>query len=181
LFFTIDDYERLGTLVQMNPSVKSASDAAALWNALRDGRIEVVATDHAPHTLDEKQAAYPKSPSGVPAVENSLPLMLDAASRGLCSLQQVVSWMCDAPARIWHLKNKGRIVEGFDADLVLVDLQKKARILNEEQLTKSRWSPWHGQELTGWPVRTIVMGRTAFAENTVDDAVRGAEVKFTRD
>lgn len=180
LFFTIDDYERLGTLVQMNPSVKSASDAAALWDALRDGRIEVIATDHAPHTLEEKQAAYPKSPSGVPAVENSLALMLDAASRGRCSLQQVVSWMCDAPARIWHLKNKGRIAEEFDADLVLVDLQKRARILNESQLTKSRWSPWHGQELTGWPVRTFVMGRTVFSENHVDDAVLGAEVEFAR-
>jgi len=181
LFFTVDDYERLGTLVQMNPSVKSAADAAALWDALRDGRIEVIATDHAPHTLEEKRQGYPKSPSGVPAVENSLALMLDASSRGRCTLEQIVSWMCEAPARIWHLQGKGRIAEGYDADLVLVDLARRATIRNEDQLTKSGWSPWHGQELTGWPVRTWVMGQTVFADGRVRDDVRGSEVLFCRD
>lgn len=180
LFFTIDDYERLGTLVQMNPSVKSAADAAALWDALRDGRIEVVATDHAPHTLEEKRQPYPKSPSGVPAVENSLALMLDASHRGLCTIEQVVSWMCAAPARIWQLEGKGRLAEGADADLVLVDLARTATIRNEEQLTKSGWSPWHGQALTGWPVRTWVMGQTVFADGQVRDDVRGSEVRFAR-
>ncbi|MBX3441038.1 MAG: dihydroorotase [Planctomyces sp.] len=180
LFFTTDDYERLGTLVQMNPSVKSPADVDALWEALRDGRIEVIATDHAPHTLAEKQVPYPKSPSGVPAVENSLALMLDAASRGLCTLPQIVSWMCEAPARVWSLKNKGRIAEGFDADLVLVDLARRETIRNEEQLTRSGWSPWHGQALTGWPVRTWVMGRTVFAEGRVDPQAQGREVEFDR-
>ncbi len=178
LFFTTDDYPRLGSLIQMNPSIKSASDVAMLWNALRDGTIEVIATDHAPHTLEEKRQPYPKSPSGLPAVENSLALMLDAAARGLCTLQQVVSWMCAAPARVWDIDRKGQIVEGFDADLVLVDLNRRHTIFNADQLTKSGWSPWDGQTLTGLPVRTIVMGKTVFADGRVDRSARGQEATF---
>lgn len=178
LFFNVNDYARLGTRVQMNPSIKTAADNAALWQALRDGRIQVVATDHAPHTLEEKAQAYPKSPSGLPAVENSLALMLDSVNAGRCTLEQVVHWMCDAPARVWDIVNKGRIAEGYDADLVLVDLQKRATIRDEEQLTKSRWSPWHGVTLQGWSVRTIVQGRTVFADGRIDAAHRGAEATF---
>jgi dihydroorotase len=180
LFFNVGDYERLGSRVQMNPSIKTAADNQALWQGLRDGTIEVVATDHAPHTLQEKHQPYPQSPSGLPAVENSLALMLDASRRGFCTLEQIVSWMCAAPARIWNLKGKGAIQEGFDADLVLVDLEKAQTILDREQLTKSRWSPWHGVTLTGWPVRTWVRGRTAFQNGEVDPWVRGAEVTFNR-
>lgn len=178
LFFTVDDYERLGTLIQMNPSVKTADDAAGLWEALHDGRIEVVATDHAPHTLDEKRQPYPKSPSGLPAVENSLALMLDAASRGLCTLEEIVAWMCEAPARIWRIDRKGRIEEGYDADLVLVDLSARHTIENGQQLSKSGWSPWHGMTLTGLPVRTIVMGITVFADGRVKSDARGQEATF---
>ena len=178
LFFNVDDYDRLGTLIQMNPSVKTADDASALWEALHDGRIEVIATDHAPHTLDEKRQPYPKSPSGLPAVENSLALMLDASSRGLCTLDEIAEWMSDAPARIWRIDRKGRIEEGFDADLVLVDLNRRHTILNEDQLTKSGWSPWHEQTLTGQPVRTIVMGQTVFADGKVKADARGREATF---
>ena len=180
LFFSIDDYARLGSLVQMNPSIKTREDNAPLWAALRDGRIEVIATDHAPHTLEEKRQPYPKSPSGLPAVENSMALMLDASHRGLCTLEQVVAWMCTNPARIWDIARKGAIVEGYDADLVLVDLQKSQTIRNEEQLTKSGWSPWDGMTLTGWPVRTWVMGNVVFEEGTVDRTVRGTEARFER-
>ena len=162
LFFSIDDYERLGSLVQMNPSIKTRDDNRALWQALLDNRIQVIATDHAPHTLEEKQQPYPSSPSGLPAVENSLALMLHQVNAGKCTLEQVVHWMCDAPALVWDIVNKGRIVEGYDADLVLVDLQRSEEIRNEEQVTKSRWSPWHGETLTGWPVKTWVMGHLAF-------------------
>ncbi|MFM7923168.1 MAG: dihydroorotase, partial [Planctomycetaceae bacterium] len=107
LFFTVDDYDRLGSLIQMNPSIKSRADAAAVWQGLLDGTLEVIATDHAPHTLEEKRQPYPKSPSGLPAVENSLALLLNQVSLGLCSLRQVVSWMCEAPARVWNLHHKG--------------------------------------------------------------------------
>jgi dihydroorotase len=178
LLFNVDDYARLGSLVQMNPSIKTAADNAALWDALRAGHIQVIATDHAPHTLEEKRQPYPRSPSGLPAVENSLALMLDAAQRGLCTLEQIVAWMCDAPARVWDILNKGRIAPGYDADLVLVDLRRTATINNADQLTKSGWSPWDGVTLTGWPVRTLVRGRTVFLDGRIDAQARGTEAEY---
>ncbi len=178
LLFNIDDYERLGSLVQMNPSIKTKADNEGLWRGLIDGRVQVIATDHAPHTLDEKDAPYPKSPSGLPAVENSLALMLNEVNNGRLTLERLVEAMCDAPARVWDMIDKGRIAEGYDADLVLVDLNKEATIRNEEQLTKSGWSPWHGVTLKGWPVRTIVRGKTVFADGKVGANHRGAEVQF---
>ncbi len=178
LFFNIDDYPRLGTLIQMNPSIKTAADNAAIWQGLLDGTLEVVATDHAPHTLEEKRQAYPKSPSGLPAVENYLALLLNEVNRGRCTISQVVSWTSAAPTRVWNLQDKGRIAEGYDADLVLVDLNKTQTILNENQLTKCGWSPWHGETLTGWAIRTWVMGKTVFAEGRIVDDVRGEEIKY---
>jgi len=178
LFFSVDDYARLGSLVQMNPSIKTRADNQALFQALQDGTIQVIATDHAPHTLEEKRQPYPQSPSGLPAVENSLALMLNQVNQGNCTIGQVVGWMCDAPARVWDIVNKGRIEEGWDADLVLVDLEKRQTIRNDEQLTKSGWSPWDGVTLTGWPVRTWVMGRTVFSDGKVDTAARGTEARF---
>ena len=178
LFFNTDDYSRLGTLVQMNPSLKTAADNRRLWQALLEGRIQVIATDHAPHTLEEKQQPYPKSPSGLPAVENSLALILNQVSLGRCTIEQVVHWMCDAPARVWDIVNKGRIAPGYDADLVLVDLKKSAVIRNETQETKSRWSPWHGASLAGWPVRTWVMGQEVFRDGRIDDSIRGQEATY---
>ena len=178
LLFNTDDYERLGTLVQMNPSLKTAEDNEQLWGALQSGRIQVVATDHAPHQLEEKQQPYPASPSGLPAVENSLALMLNEVNRGRVSLEQVVHWMCDAPARVWDIVGKGRIAEGYDADLVLVDMSLRDTVLNEKQLTKCGWSPWHGVELTGWAVRTWVLGQEVFRDGQLDDTVRGQAAQF---
>ena len=178
LWFNVEDYERLGTLVQMNPSLKTQADNARLWQALLDGRIQILATDHAPHTLAEKQRPYPESPSGLPAVENFLPLLLDRVHRGECTLQQVVQWMCDGPARIWDLVGKGRIAVGFDADLVLVDLALAAEVRNEQQETKCGWSPWHGVRLTGWPVRTWVRGQLVYCEGRFDESCRGQEAVF---
>lgn len=182
LFFSIDDYERLGSLVKMNPSVKTKDDNEQLWQALLDDVITVVATDHAPHTLEEKRLPYPECPSGLPAVENSLALMLNQVHLDLCSIEQVTKWMCREPARIWNFKNKGQIAEGFDADLVLVDLNRKQTILNENQQTKCGWSPWHGTELTGWPVATWVMGRQVFDDRDgqcqFDESKKGHEIEF---
>lgn len=177
LFFSTDDYARLGSLVQMNPSVKSPADCKALWRALVSERIQVVATDHAPHTLEEKARPYPQSPSGLPAVENSLALMLNQVNQGLCGLEQVAHWMSDAPARVWGLVGKGRIEVGYDADLVLVDINKRRTIANEEQFTKSRWSPWAGETLTGWPVRTLIAGRTTFQDGKLIEGIRGTRVR----
>ncbi|MEI6538743.1 MAG: dihydroorotase [Planctomycetota bacterium] len=178
LFFNVNDYARLGTLIQMNPSLKSSADNEAVWRGLLDGTLEVVATDHAPHTREEKQQPYPKSPSGLPAVENYLALLLNEVNRGRCTLSQIASWTSAAPARIWNIQGKGQIREGYDADLVLVDLNQTQTILDENQLTKCGWSPWHGESLTGWPIRTWVMGRTVFVDGKVVDGVRGEEIKF---
>lgn len=178
LLFSTQDYDRLGTLVQMNPSLKTPDDCRRLWDALRRGALQVIATDHAPHTLEEKQRPYPDSPSGLPAVENSLSLMLNEVHHGRVTLEQVVHWMCDAPALVWDLVGKGRIQTGYDADLVLVDLQKQHTVHNAEQLTKCGWSPWDGAKLTGAVVRTWVGGQTVYAAGRVDDTVRGAEVVY---
>ena len=178
LFFSVDDYDRLGTLVQMNPSLKTRDDNKRLWKALLDGRIQVIATDHAPHTLEEKSRLYPQSPSGLPAVENSLALLLDQVHQGQCTLEQVAHWMCAAPARVWDIVNKGTIEVGYDADLVLVDLNKTQEVRNENQLTKCGWTPWHGVKLTGWPVRTWAMGHCVFANGQIDASRLGSEAKF---
>lgn len=178
LWFSVDDYERLGTLVQMNPSVKTRRDNEQLWQALLDGKIQILATDHAPHTLEEKQKPYPESPSGLPAVENFLPLMLDQVHRGRCSLEQIARWMSDGPARVWDLVRKGRIQEGYDADLVLVDMQQSREIRNEDQITRCGWSPWHGTTVTGWPVATWVRGHWVYREGSFDTTRPGTEALF---
>jgi len=178
LLFNVDDYARLGTLVQMNPAVKRREDNEALWRALGDGRLQVIATDHAPHTLAEKARPYPDSPSGLPAVENVLALMLDAVHRGRLTLEQVVARMCEAPARVWDIVGKGRIVEGHDADLVLVDLNRRHTVRNEGQVTKCAWSPWNGVTLTGQPLRTWVLGRLVHHDGRLDDTARGREAEF---
>lgn len=166
LFFNVDDYPRLGSLVQMNPSIKNKEDNEGLWQGLLDGKVQVIATDHAPHTLEEKDQPYPKSPSGLPAVENSLSLILNQVNQGKCTLGQVVQWMCRNPALVWDIKNKGEIKPGFDADLTLVDLKRKHTVRNEDQQTKSGWSPWNGSELQGLPVMTFVMGQKVFDHHT---------------
>jgi len=178
LWFNVNDYERLGTRVQMNPSIKTADDNRKLWQALLDGVIQVIATDHAPHTLEEKSKPYPQSPSGLPAVENSLALLLDQVNRGNCRLEQVVSWMCDAPARVWDLIDKGRIAVDYDADLVLVDMNRSQTIRDADQQTKCGWSPWDGVTLQGWPVRTWVLGQEVFREGRFDENMRGKEAQF---
>lgn len=178
LLLNVEDYARLGTLAQTNPSIKSATDNEQLWQALLSGKIQVVATDHAPHTLEEKQQGYPRSPSGMPNVENSLAIMLNEVNRGRCTLQQVVHWMCDAPARVWDIVGKGRIAVGYDADLVLVDLSLSRKVLNVKQLTKCEWSAWDGQTLTGWPLRTWVLGHEVYRDGQFNERRRGRPAQF---
>jgi len=178
LLFNVDDYARLGSRIQMNPSIKSAADNAALFDALQKGVIQVLATDHAPHTLEEKARPYPESPSGLPAVENFLSLMLNEVVAGRFTLTQLAHWMSDAPARVWGVLGKGRISPGYDSDLVLVDLAKQQTILDERQHTKSRWSPWHGTTLTGWPITTWVGGRRVFDRDQFNESVRGQKPTF---
>ena len=183
LFFNVDDYPRLGSLIKMNPSIKNKTDNDQLWQALCDGVIDIVATDHAPHTMDEKREPYPKCPSGLPAVENSLALMLNQVAQQKCTIEQVVKWMCSRPAEIWNMKNKGRIEVGYDADLTLVDMDLTQTVLNENQETKCGWTPWHGDDLTGWPIATWVMGKQVFkmvdGKSQFDASQLGAEIQYT--
>lgn len=178
LFMNTSWYERIGTLAQMNPSLKTAADNAQLFEALKERKIQVVATDHAPHTLEEKERPYPESPSGMPGVETSLPLMLHQVHLGRCTLDDIAHWMSDAPARVWDIVDKGRIAVGYDADLVLVDTTMTRTVTNEEQASKCGWSAWAGQELTGWPVRTWVRGQLVYRDGQVDPEVRGAAAAY---
>lgn len=178
LLMNVDDYAKLGTLVKMNPPLKYRDDNAGLWAALRDGRIGVIATDHAPHLLSEKRRGIHEAPAGIPLVENSLALILDASSRGLCSLEQVALWMCENPAKTYGMKGKGRIDIGMDADLTLVDPHTMHQVRNEHQLTKCGWSPWHGQSLKGRAVTTICGGQVVYEDGKVIDHIRGREIQF---
>jgi len=171
-------YENLGTLAQMNPPIRTKRHADALWQALKDGIIDCIATDHAPHTLAEKEQPYGKAPSGMPGVETSLPLMLNRVNQNACTLQEVVFWMSESPAKLYQMQGKGRIEVGEDADLVLVDMELKKTVTNGQLHTRVNWSPYNGMEFQGWPVRTIVNGQTVFLNGKVDKNVRGREICF---
>jgi len=171
-------YEKIGTLAQMNPPLRSHHDNEVLWQALLDGVIDFIATDHAPHTLEEKAQGYPNTPSGMPGVETSLPLMLTQAMQGRCSVAQVSNWMSTAVAKAYGIPKKGAIAAGYDADLVLVDLNNYHPVLREEVLTKCGWSPFEGWNLTGWPVMTIVGGQVVYEKGQLHTNVRGEALTF---
>lgn len=181
LLLNTNDYDRLGNFARMNPSLKDPEDNAALWEAVRDGTIDVIATDHAPHTILEKAAPYPDGPSGMPGVQTLLPLMLNAVHEGRLTLERLVELTAENPARIWGMRNKGQLEEGYDADLVLVDLQKTRVITREEQASKCGWTPWEGVQVTGWPTHTFVMGQLVMEHGVVDESVRGQEILYTHD
>ncbi len=180
LFLNTDAYEKIGSLAQMNPPLRTSHDNEVLWQALLDGVIDFIATDHAPHTLEEKAQTYPKSPSGMPGVETSLPLMLTAAVEGRCTVAQVVNWMSTAVASAYSIPNKGLIAPGYDADLVLVDLNSRKKVKGEEQATKCGWSSFEGWDLTGWPVTTIVGGELAYHQGELNTKTRGRALTFKR-
>jgi dihydroorotase len=169
-------YDRLGTYGQMNPPIRERRHGEALWKALQAGLIDCIATDHAPHTKEEKEKGYPQSPSGMPGVETSLPLMLNRANQGLCTLQDVVRWMCEGPARCYGMQGKGRLEPGMDGDLVLVDMAREKTIENGKLQTKVNWSPYHGWRTKGWPVATMVGGHVVFREGDFFPEVKGREI-----
>jgi dihydroorotase len=178
LLLNTDAYAKIGTLAQMNPPLRSPENNEILWQALLDGVIDFIATDHAPHTLEEKAQGYPHTPSGMPGVETSLPLMLTQAMQGKCSIVQVANWMSTAVAKAYKIPNKGAIEPGYDADLVLVDLNNYRPVLREELQTKCGWSPFEGWNLTGFPVITIVGGEIAYERGKLNTQVRGKALSF---
>jgi len=179
LLLSTDSYKNLGSLAQMNPPLRSDDNQQILWQALLDGVIDMIATDHAPHTLEEKAQPYPKSPSGMPGVETSLALMLTQANLGRCTINQVSRWMSTNVAKGYSIENKGLIAPGYDADLILVDLKHHHPVLREELKTKCGWSPFEGQNLTGWPAYTIVGGNLVYEKGKLHEQVRGKALKFS--
>ncbi|MEG3911131.1 dihydroorotase [Microcoleus sp. w2-18bC1] len=178
LLLNTSAYQKIGSLAQMNPPLREPRDNEILWQALLDGVIDFIATDHAPHTLAEKAQDYPNTPSGMPGVQTSLPLMLTQAVEGRCTVAQVANWMSAAVAKAYKIPNKGAISPGFDADLVLVDLDNYRPVVREEMVTKCGWSPFEGWNLTGWPVVTVVGGKVVFENGKLDTTVRGEALTF---
>ena len=178
LLLNTEAYQEIGTLAQMNPPLRSPQDNQVLWQALLDGVIDFIATDHAPHTLEEKAKGYPNTPSGMPGVETSLPLMLTQAMQGKCTVAQVANWMSAAVAKAYKIPKKGAIAPGYDADLVLVDLDNYRPVLREELQTKCGWSPFEGWNLTGWPQVTIVGGQIVYERGKLYTDVRGQALTF---
>ncbi|MEK6984324.1 MAG: amidohydrolase family protein [Nanoarchaeota archaeon] len=176
LFMNENDIQVLGAFAEMKPRLKAEQDQEALWQGLKSGMIDVIATDHAPHTKEEKEKA--NYPFGVPGVETMLPLLLDAFNRNLITLPKIKQLCCENPAKIFKIKNKGFLKQGYDADLVIVDLDKRQAVRNEDLLTKCKWSPFEGRILKGWPVTTIVNGNVVYDNGEVFD-VKGKEVMFS--
>jgi dihydroorotase len=180
LCFTDADYARLGTRIKWNPAVKTAADREAIRNAVIEGRIDVVATDHAPHTLDEKAQRYRKCPSGGPLVQHALPAMLELVHQGVFTVEQVVEKMCHAPARMFQVAGRGFIREGHCADLVLVDMDSPWTVAPDNILYKCGWSPFEGQRFRSRVVRTWVNGRQVYQNGVVDRTARGKRLTFDR-
>ncbi|MEP6515787.1 dihydroorotase [Microcoleus vaginatus] len=178
LLLNTSAYQKIGSLAQMNPPLREPRDNEILWQALLDGVIDFIATDHAPHTLAEKAQEYPNTPSGMPGVETSLPLMLTQAVEGRCTVAQVANWMSSAVAKAYKIPNKGAIAPGFDADLVLVDLENYRPVVGAEMASKCGWSSFEGWSLTGWPVVTVVGGKVVFENGKLNTKVRGEALTF---
>lgn len=180
LHFTADDYTRYGNLIKCNPAIKAPENKAALWEALLDDRLDIIATDHAPHTWEEKQQPYPKAPAGVPLVQHSLPLMLEYVQQGRISIEKMVEKMCHAPAVCFQLSKRGYIREGYHADLVLIDMNKGLTVSKENILFKCGWSPFEGHTFPASVKTTFVNGAIAYDNGVVNDTVRGQRLQFDR-
>ena len=175
LTFDQDDVEKLGVRALMNPPIRYTEDKEKLWSRLKDGTIDCIVTDHAPHTLEAKSVGFPKAPAGMPGVETSLPRMLTHAKDGKCSISDIVKWMCAGPAKVYRIKNKGSLIEGFDGDLTLVDLENHRIIQDSDTWTRVGWTPYDGMELTGWPMYTIVDGNVVHKRDS-GGSLRGSSV-----
>jgi len=175
LTFDQDDVEKLGVRALMNPPIRYTEDKEKLWSRLKDGTIDCIVTDHAPHTLEAKSVGFPKAPAGMPGVETSLPRMLTHAKDGKCSISDIVKWMCAGPAKVYGIKNKGSLIEGFDGDLTLVDLENHRIIQDSDTWTRVGWTPYDGMELTGWPMYTIVDGNVVHKRDS-GGSLRGSSV-----
>ena len=174
-----DCYQRLGTFAQMNPPIRTAEHREALWKAVADGTIDVIGSDHAPHTREEKSLPYPQSPSGMTGVQTLLPVMLDHVSKGRLNLLRLVELISTHPATIYGQTNRGSIAPGRDASLTVVDLNLERIIEDSWIASKSQWTPFHGRKVRGWPKMTIIGGRMVMCEDQVIGHPQGRAVHFT--
>jgi len=179
LFLTRDDIKKLGSYSKINPPLRSKEDQAALWKAVRSGLIDTIATDHSPHTRKEKEKDIISASAGMPGLETMLPLLLDAVNNRKLTLRDIVRLTAANPAKIFGIKQKGAIKVGYDADLVIVDMKKTAKVADDALFTKCGWSPFSGRRLRGWPIRTFVRGALVYDEDMVYQN-RGREVSYTR-
>ena len=180
LWFDERSYDEKGTLIKWNPAVKSLKDKEAIWSALLDDRIDIIATDHAPHTLEEKQNTYFKAPSGGPLVQHALVAMLEFYHQGKVSLEWIVTKMCHAPADCFQLKERGFIREGFFADLVVVDPNKPWTVTKQNILYQCAWSPFEGTVFKSSVSKTFVNGNLVYNQGVFDETTRGMRLEFDR-
>ena len=173
-----DCYDRLKGLAQMNPPIRDDSHRQGLWRGVAQGVIDVIGSDHAPHTLEEKAKPYPASPSGMPGVQTLVPLMLDHVANGRLSLARFVDLACHGPNRIFGIAGKGRLAQGYDADFTIVDLKASRTITHEWSASKSGWTPFDGMTVRGWPKGTIIRGRRVMWNDEIIGAAAGAPVRF---
>tara|TARA_B110000914_G_scaffold20761_1_gene15605 strand:- start:161 stop:1492 length:1332 start_codon:yes stop_codon:yes gene_type:complete len=180
LWFDESKYEDKGTLIKWNPAVKKESDRKALFQALLDDKLDVIATDHAPHTLEEKDSTYFNAASGGPLVQHALPAMLEFYKNGDISLERVVEKMCHNPAICFQIEKRGFVKEGYFADLVLVDLEKPWEVTKENILYKCAWSPFEGEIFNSTITHTFVNGHIAYEYGSFDESKKGKRLKFNR-
>jgi dihydroorotase len=180
LYFTSDDYSRLGNLIKCNPAIKAPHNREALWKALLDDRLDVIATDHAPHTREEKNEPYEKAHAGVPLVQHSLLLMLHYYKQGKISLEKIVQKMSHAVADCFQIKDRGYIREGYFGDLVIVDLNKNTTVNKENILYKCGWSPFEGETFPAEITHTFVSGNLVYGNNTWNESIKGKRLTFER-
>jgi len=178
LTLTADDYATLGTKLQMNPPVRDRRHREHLWWGVGQGVVDILGSDHAPHTLEEKAKAYPDSPSGMTGVQTLVPSMLDAVAQGRMSLARFVDMTSAGPARLFQIAGKGRLAVGYDGDVTVVDLKRKRTITDDWIASRAGWTPLHGREVIGWPVGTFVRGRKVMWEGELVTPSIGEAVRF---
>ena len=171
-------YERLGAYAQMNPPIREARHRDALWQGVREGLIDVIGSDHAPHTREEKDKTYPDTPSGMPGVQTLATILLDHVNAGRMSLERFVDLTSAGAARIFGIAGKGRIALGYDADFTIVDLKKLRKIENSWIASRCGWTPFDGMTTTGWPIATIIRGQTVMRDHALTLPSRGAPLRF---
>jgi dihydroorotase len=178
LTLSADDYARLGTKIQMNPPVRDKSHRERIWRGLDQGVVDVLGSDHAPHTLEEKAKPYPDSPSGMTGVQTLVPIMLDHVAAGRLTLARCVDLTSAGPARLFQLARKGRVAIGYDADLTVVDLKRRQTITDNWIASRCGWTPYDGKNVTGWPVGTFVRGARVMWEGELLAPSTGKPIRF---